>query len=34
MGDMDNLLHADEAYDIQEAYHIVKERIIDRLIKQ
>lgn len=31
MGDMDNLLHSDETYDMQEAYEIVKEKIIDRL---
>lgn len=34
MGDMDNLLHSDDTYDILEAYHIVKERIIDRLVEQ
>ena len=34
MGDMENLLHSDETYDIQEAYEIVKEKIIDRLIEQ
>jgi predicted nucleotidyltransferase component of viral defense system len=33
LGDMDNLLHSDEAYDIQDAYQIVKEKIIDKLIK-
>ena len=31
--DMDSLLRPDETYDIEEAYRIVKERIIDRLIK-
>jgi predicted nucleotidyltransferase component of viral defense system len=31
--DMENLIHFDEPYDIQEAYRIVKEKIIDRLIK-
>jgi hypothetical protein len=30
--DMENLLHPDEKYEIQEAYRIVKEEIIDRLI--
>ena len=34
LGDMDNLLHPDEVYDTQEAYRIVKERVIDRLIEQ
>ena len=29
--DMENLIHFDEPYDIQEAYRIVKEKIIDRL---
>ncbi|MBB4045818.1 putative nucleotidyltransferase component of viral defense system [Bacteroides reticulotermitis] len=33
MGDMENLLHSDEIYDIQKAYEIVKEKIIDRLIE-
>lgn len=33
IGDMENLLHSDETYDIQEAYKIVKEKIIDRLIE-
>lgn len=32
--DMDNLIRYDEAYDMQEAYEIVKEKIIDRLIEQ
>ncbi len=31
--DMGNLIRFDEAYDMQEAYRIVKERIIDRLAK-
>ena len=31
--DMENLLCSDETFDIQEAYQMVKERIIDRLIK-
>jgi predicted nucleotidyltransferase component of viral defense system len=31
--DMNNLLHPDEIYDIQKAYRIVKEEIIDNLIK-
>ena len=31
--DMDNLIRTHEAYDIQEAYRVVKEKIIDRLIK-
>lgn len=34
LGDMDSLLHSDETYNIQEAYRIVKERIIDRLVEQ
>lgn len=33
MEDMENLIHADETYDIREAYEIVKEKIIDRLIE-
>jgi predicted nucleotidyltransferase component of viral defense system len=33
LADMDTLIRPDEPYDIQEAYRIVKERIIDRLIK-
>lgn len=32
-GDMENLIRSDEAYDMQEAYRIVKDRIIDKLIK-
>jgi predicted nucleotidyltransferase component of viral defense system len=32
-GDMDSLMRPDEIYDIQEAYRIVKEKIIDRLMK-
>jgi hypothetical protein len=32
-GDMENLLISDEAYDMQEAYCIVKERIIDKLMR-
>jgi hypothetical protein len=32
-GDMENLIRSDEAYDMKEAYRIVKERIIDRLAK-
>jgi hypothetical protein len=31
--DMDSLMHPEETYDIQEAYRIVKEKIIDKLIK-
>lgn len=31
-GDMENLTHSDETYDMQKAYRIVRERIIDRLI--
>lgn len=31
MGDMDNLLHPNETYDMQEAYKLVKEKIIDKL---
>ena len=31
--DMDSLIRPDEAYDIQEAYRIVKEKIIDKLAK-
>jgi predicted nucleotidyltransferase component of viral defense system len=33
LGDMDNLLHPDETFDMQEAYHIVKEKVIDNLMK-
>ncbi len=32
-GDMENLLISDEAYDLQEAYRIVKEGIIDKLMR-
>lgn len=31
LGDMDNLLHPDETFDMEEAYQIVKEKIIDKL---
>lgn len=31
--DMDSLMHPEETYDIREAYRIVKEKIIDKLIK-
>ncbi len=31
LGDMDNLLHPDETFDMEEAYHVVKEEIIDKL---
>lgn len=31
--DMNGLIHPDETYNIEEAYQIVKEKIIDRLIK-
>ena len=34
LGDMDNLLHSNETFNIQEAYQMVKEKIIDRLIEQ
>jgi len=30
--DMENLLRSDETYNIQEAYRIVKEKIIDKLV--
>lgn len=33
LGDIDNLLHPDEMFDMQEAYQTVKEKIIDKLIK-
>lgn len=33
LGDMDNLLHPDETFDMQEAYLVVKKEIIDKLIK-
>ena len=33
LGDMDNLLHPSEAFDMQEAYQVVQERIIDKMIK-
>lgn len=33
LGDMDNLLHPDETFDMQEAYQIVKEGIIEKLAK-
>lgn len=33
LGDMDSLLHPDETFDMQEAYKIVKEGIIEMLIK-
>lgn len=31
LGDIDNLLHPDETFNMQEAYQIVKEKIIDKL---
>ncbi len=33
LGDVENLLHPDEKFDMQEAYLVVKEEIIDKLIK-
>lgn len=33
LGDMDNLLHPDETFDIHVAYQVVKEEIIEMLIK-
>ena len=33
LGDMDNLLHPSEAFDMLEAYQVVQERIIDKMIK-
>lgn len=31
LGDMDNLLHPDEVFDMKEAYEVVKERILSKL---
>ena len=31
--DMDSLIRPEEAYNIEEAYQVVKEKIIDRLMK-
>lgn len=33
LGDVENLLHPDETFDMQRAYLVVKEEIIDKLIK-
>jgi len=33
LGDMENLLISEEAYEMQEAYRVVKERIIDKLMR-
>lgn len=33
LGDMDNLLHPDETFDIREAYQVIKEEIIEKLAK-